>query len=34
MAKIFYELRKNNNDETLAFGKYYAFAITRGDLTP
>ena len=26
MAKIFYELRKNTNDDTLAFGKYYAFA--------
>ena len=26
MAKIFYELRKNTNDETLANGKYYAFA--------
>ena len=26
MAKIIYELRKNTNDETLANGKYYAFA--------
>ena len=26
MAKIFYELRKNTNDSTLANGKYYAFA--------
>ncbi|MCR4764556.1 MAG: HU family DNA-binding protein [Bacteroidaceae bacterium] len=26
MAKIFYELRKNTNDATLANGKYYAFA--------
>ena len=26
MAKIFYELRKNTNDVTLANGKYYAYA--------
>ena len=28
MAKIFYELRKNNNEDSRAFGKWYAHAKT------